>query len=164
MDQALANALKRRLELEKELNKLNQFIHMYHELAGTKGEDGDTPHLFEIQPGMLVESPAGAGFQGVVRSGGWIKPRGRPADFAQIMATVLKDVGYPLQRGQLVEEIEKRGHSIPSSDKPRYLGTILWRNGQTFESIDGRGYWLKGVRVPEPELEELERNFGTPDP
>jgi hypothetical protein len=157
MDQALANALKRRHELEKELKKLDQFIHMYHELAGTNREESDTEALYHQLPADL-----GDGFQKAVT--GWIRPRGRPADFAQIMETVLKDVGHPLQRGQLVEEIEKRGHSIPSTDKPRYLGTILWRNSQRFESIDGRGYWLKGVRVPEPELDELERNFGTPDP
>ena len=77
-----------------------------------------------------------------------IRPRGRPADFARIMETILKDVRRPLQRGEFVEEVEKRGHMIPSEDKPRYLGTILWRRDDLFESVDGRGYWLKGITVP----------------
>jgi hypothetical protein len=140
MDQALANALKRRKELEDELRRLNQFIHMYHELAGTSG-------IGEI---MDAEIPAGnvVAEEGGNRLSGLIRPRGRPADFAQIIETVLKEVGRPLQRGQLVEEVEKRGHMIPSADKPRYLGTIIWRNNETFASIEGRGYWLVGVPVP----------------
>jgi hypothetical protein len=76
------------------------------------------------------------------------------------METILKDGGKPLQRGEFVEEIEKRGHMIPSEDKPRYLGTILWRREDLFESIEGRGYWLKDVPVPP----EHDLNLGLMDP
>jgi hypothetical protein len=51
---------------------------------------------------------------------------------------------------------------IPSDDKPRYLGTILWRNSDTFESVDG-GYWLKGVPLPKEES-EFERLIRAADP
>lgn len=140
MDQTLANALKRRDELLKELQRLQQFIEMYYELSGTNQEEPDMPKR------------AGNAFV-ISAETGIIRARGRPADFARIMETILKDAGKPLHRGQLVEEVEKRGHSIPSDDKPRYLGTILWRNGDMFESVEGRGYWLKGVPLPdEPEL------------
>jgi hypothetical protein len=202
MDQALANALKRRKELELELNKLNQFIHMYHELAGTRQAAGvvNHNHIFPHSGGgggarvvgdggiisnhthsitgtnvatggfgsnvMTSENSGlfGSGLLTTGFGGSQLKPRGRPADFARIMEDILKDVGYPLQRGMFVEEVEKRGHMIPSEDKGRYLGTILWRHSDVFESVEGRGYWLKGVRVPDPDLEELERNMGTPDP
>lgn len=143
MDPALANALKRRNELKKELEKLDQFINMYHELAGTNREELDM-QPYEISATEAMRDAAGM-----------IRPRGRPGDFARIMETVLKDFGHPLQRGQLVDEVEKRGHLIPSEDKPRYLGTILWRNNEMFESIEGRGYWLKGVLVPPVQVGEL---------
>jgi len=77
-----------------------------------------------------------------------IRPRGRPADFAEIMEVILKEIGRPLHRGELVEEVERRGHMIPSRDKPRYLGTILWRREDKFVSVENRGYWLKWVALP----------------
>ena len=143
MDPAIAKALKKRQELEKELQKLDQFLEMYYELAGTNREEPDTSPPRTDLMSRLTEAS------------GMIRPRGRPADFARIMEAILKDVGHPMQRGPLVVEIEKRGHSIPSDDKPRYVGTILWRNSDTFESVDGRGYWLKGVPVPPTHLDEL---------
>jgi hypothetical protein len=142
MDPVLAKALNKRIELENELARLDQFIAMYQELAGTNHETVDAE---ENSEGLTV---AEAAINGMNDSGGSIRPRGRPADFANIMETVLKDTGHPMQRGQLVEEVEKRGHVIPSEDKPRYLGTILWRREDKFVSIEGRGYWLKNVSVP----------------
>jgi len=40
-------------------------------------------------------------------------------------------------------EVEKRGIEIPSTDKQRYLGTILWRHRDRFVNIEGKGYWLR---------------------
>lgn len=138
MDQVLSKALKRRLELENELAKLDQFIDMYRELEGTNREAVDTGG----------NSPAVNMVAAALRGDQMIRPRGRPADFANIMETILKDEGRPMQRGDFVIEVEKRGHLIPSEDKPRYLGTILWRREDKFQSVEGRGYWLKDVPVP----------------
>lgn len=147
MDQVLEKAVRRRLELENELVKLDEFIRMYRELQGTSREPVDTGGNFGPSP------PTRAAAETSIESSGVIRPRGRPADFANIMETILKDEGHPMQRGEFVEEVEKRGHLIPSEDKPRYLGTILWRREDKFQSVEGRGYWLKDVPLPdEPEL------------
>ena len=146
-DQVLINALKRRHELQLEVQRLSQFIDMYNELNGTKREavdiGGNSPKSGHLDTALAAIS----------ESAGMIRPRGRPADFARVMETILKDVNRPLQRGEFVTEMEKRGHMIPSDDKPRYLGTILWRNSDTFESV-GQGYWLKGVPIPEGQIDK----------
>jgi hypothetical protein len=135
MDSALSNALKRKKELEEELEKVNQFIDMYPRFAGTESESPDSSsHM----PRKRIER---------VRLRRRI--RTRPGEFVRIIEAILKDVRRPLPRGQLVAEIEKREHAIPTAgDKAQYLATILWRNKGHFENIEGRGYWLKGHPVP----------------
>ena len=153
IENALTKALKKREELEREIRKLDQFIHMYHELAGTPpGTNRET-----VDTGENIARPeeTRGTLHQLTDQAGMIRPRGRPADFVRIMEGVLKDVGHPLQRARLVEEVEKRGHSIPSDDKPRYLGTILWRNEETFLNIESRGYWLKALPIPSVSVNEL---------
>ena len=54
-----------------------------------------------------------------------------------------------MTRGQINDALEKRGVIVPGKDRSRYVGTIMWRNRDTFESVEGRGYWLKGEPVPD---------------
>lgn len=77
------------------------------------------------------------------------RKRGGPSEFAMIMEEVLKDAGRPLNRFELVDEIERCGFPITSIDKPRYIGTIAWRQRKTFIHIVGHGYWLKHTPLPE---------------
>ena len=60
-----------------------------------------------------------------------------------------------MQRGELVDAVEKAGMPIISDDKPRYLGTILWRNGDRFVNR-ADGYWLKHEPIPTEELKARE--------
>jgi len=140
MDSALANALKRKEELERELERVNQFIQLYGEFSKeSKADDG---------VGMRQTHTSNANLHGRAETlRHKMKVRGRPDDFADIMEAILRERKRPMPRGILVSEIERRGHVIPSRDKARYLGTILWRQSDRFESVDG-GYWLKGVPVP----------------
>ncbi|SDJ72893.1 hypothetical protein SAMN05216338_106242 [Bradyrhizobium sp. Rc2d] len=143
MDQVLAKALKRRLELENELAKLDQFIEMYRDLEGTNREAVDTGGNSQSQD--RPSEVARVGSESAIP----IRPRGRPADFVRIMEGVLKDAGRPLNRAAMVAEIEVRGINIPSQDKPRYVGTILWRARHKFVHIAEYGYWLKYTALPE---------------
>jgi hypothetical protein len=63
--------------------------------------------------------------------------------FADIAEQVLIKHGAPMNRYRLVEAIEREGHPIPSSDKARYVGTILWRHKDRFVNLPDFGYWLK---------------------
>lgn len=142
MADALTNALKRKEELERELAEIEQFLRLHDRFARTNREDAE-PDLPNVQ---ILGRPLRP-YRSVL-----IKQRGRPADFAGIMERILNDVGRPLNRSELVDEIERRGVEIPSTDKQRYVGTILWRHDKTFRNIEGRGYWF--VDRPPP-LEDL---------
>lgn len=120
---ALANALRRRAEIQKELEEIDLFVKLHERFAGTNPE-----HVSQI-----VQESDGIG----------TRVRGRPADFADYMETVLRGADMPLSRAALVTEVEKRGIEIPSTDKQRYLGTILWRHRDRFVNIEGKGYWLR---------------------
>lgn len=132
MSDALNNALKRKEELLKELAVIEQFLALHAQFAARTNQE-------ETKPSPQVVHRESATFP--------LKQRGRPADFAAIMERILLDVGRPLNRSEMVEEIENRGVGIPSEDKPRYVGTILWRYSEKFDHADD-GYWLKGRDRP----------------
>jgi hypothetical protein len=121
------------MELRRELAEIDQFLALYRRYSGTDREDHGTHNNSNAVENS--ESPA--------IEGGPRKQRGRPADFGRIMEGVLKDIRRPLQRGEFVVEVEDRGYTIPSEDKARYLGTILWRQRDRFVNIPDVGYWLK---------------------
>ena len=54
-----------------------------------------------------------------------------------------------MMRGELADAIEAGGVKMPSKDKPRYLGTVLWRERERFVNLEGHGYWLVGLDGPE---------------
>ena len=142
MDQALRNALKRKKELENELAEIGRFIELHQRFSGTKREKT------ELSP-MNIADESNHG----LRSHADIKPenmlairhrRGQPDDFANMMARIIGDLERPLTRTELVAALEERRVTIPSSDKERYLGTILWRHRDRFKNFPRVGYWLAG--------------------
>ena len=76
------------------------------------------------------------------------KKRGLPAEIADRIVEIIRDVGRPMSRGEIVLEFERRGVGIPYDDKARYIGTVAWRNQDVIENIKGQGYWLRGVAQP----------------
>jgi hypothetical protein len=149
MASALQNALKRRKELERELAEINRFIHL-HDLLSRPRQP--TP-LRDATP-VIRESTgvsAGVGF-----AAGVGKSRGRPAEFAEVMALIIGETGRPMSRTELVDAVEKRGIEVPSEDKARYLGTILWRNRERFVNVPGSGYILEDMMHPD-DIEEQRR-------
>ena len=140
MDTAVANALKEKKELEKRLAQVDQFLRLYDQFAGTKEGDADThkkPAKTTVEPTQhRARARSASG-----RSAG-------PKAIIEAAAGVLKDFLRPLSRGNLAHELKKRGVKLHGKDKEsqaRYVGTILWRNQDRFENIEGEGYWLKGV-------------------
>jgi hypothetical protein len=139
MDQALANALKRQRDLKLELAKVEQFISMYEELSGTKVQRDEMLSTSSVE---VVPSPE-------PQRSFMPKQRNVPRRIVRAAKKALETAGHPLTRGELVERVEEMGYEIHSEDKPRYIGTLMWRNEEMFENIEGRGYWLKGVPLPQ---------------
>ncbi len=129
MDDALSKALKRRDELREELARVEQFIALHNELFGASPDAN-------VQVADRTNRDKSA------------KPsrkRGNPSAVADMAEKVIRSLGRPVQRGELVELIEAEGCQIESDDKPRYIGTILWRNADRFVNIEGQGYVMKGM-------------------
>ena len=156
MDMAYENALKRKKELEAELSEIKLFLALYERFSGTElargdpapGPAGDAALLHDRQ----VSNAAIQSHWPVVEFG---RQRGNPDIVAAMAEAVLKESGRPMTRGELATEIEKRGTELPTGDKGKYVGTILWRKADRFENIEGRGYWLKGVEISPDPISEL---------
>lgn len=59
----------------------------------------------------------------------------------------INDAGRSLTRYELVDAVERQGLKIGGTDKPRNMGTILWRSGHFINS--GGGYWPKEATHPD---------------
>jgi hypothetical protein len=77
----------------------------------------------------------------------WDTDESGRTEIAQMIERVIRKVGEPMTRGQLVEALERRDVDFPAADKARYIGTIIWRHKAVFVNIEGKGYWLRGQRL-----------------
>lgn len=128
MDDALSKALNEKAELEARLKKLNMYIEIHGELFGKSGDSANVENnknkaRRRVRPGM----------------GDMVK---------RAAVDVIRAVGRPMQRGELTDQIAQHV-TIVSADPANYVSTVLYRNPDTFEKIEGRGYWLKGHPLPD---------------
>lgn len=136
MDDIIQKALKRREELQSELAELDQFIDTYKRLTA-------------MPTAASAPVATAAAYKAVVDNRiGMLAPlfarrRGAPQNFADICERIINEAGMPMTRTRLVEAIERQGLVIPSTDKPRYIGTILWRHRDRFVNLTDHGYWLR---------------------
>jgi hypothetical protein len=151
MDQAVIKALKEKKELQRRLAVVDQFLRLYEQFS-----EPDQAPVEDRQPVDKTETVT----RTVQRepTHGYFVQHG-PKAVVTVSRGILQDFGVPLTRGELATELEIRRVRLPGKDKEsraRYVGTILWRNPDRFENIEGRGYWLKGVLIPETEDEKKE--------
>ena len=153
MDDALSKALKLKQQLQDELVKVEQFIALHKDIFGEgfgqRELPLDTPKApnesHQVNSAPLLKAPRKK------------KPKRLKTDrLVRVAERILREVGRPLTRGEMVKELEKRGVRLKSSDNPRYVGTIMWRNREKFVNA-GDGYWLRGetYTVKDPHTGEL---------
>lgn len=131
--------LKERAILLDRLKKIDEFIVAYEGYTGTKIDQND---LF-----VSNDDLADQGYpQNTVRKK-W-KRKVAPALIAKLSERVIREHGEPMRRGEIVEAVEALGFEIHSTDKNRYVGTILWRNIDIFDNIEGYGYWVRKLGPP----------------
>lgn len=119
---------KRRDKLLEELELITQYLKLHAK-------------LFPDEP---VESAKnGAGTFELVLTPPDRKKGNDPAALARRLQLILQQSPAPLKRGELLKRLEDSGMLIVSKSKAKYLGTLLWRNSDTFVNIEGKGYWTK---------------------
>ncbi|RWN17325.1 MAG: hypothetical protein EOR94_20780 [Mesorhizobium sp.] len=143
MDRAYANALKRKQEIEAELAKIDSFLEMYRQFSGPEQE--------QTEP--AVNDSSGTGNEETMNPRS--SRRLRPPEIADLAERVIRGAGHPLTRAEIVSRLESAGIELHSEDKPRYLGTILWREKARFVNVSGQGYIMADMVTPEQELEAL---------
>ena len=153
MDSVYNKALKKKRELEKALEEVNSFLRMYEQLSETKEE--------QTVSGFANSEPVDK----KSNQEGNRRRQLKPAEIADIAERVIRENGRPMQRGELVAALEARDVDLPSQDKPRYVGTILWREADRFVNLTGRGYVMKDMADETDVLmDELGRIVGGEDP
>ena len=140
MNDAIRNALIQIKRSEAAIAKAERFITDYEEFSGEKtdrdaflsgGNEKSNPHNPQERMANLVTRA------------------NNPKRIVDVAEKVIRDAGRPIQRGDLVAAIEATGLEIFSEDKPRYIGTLLWRNKDRFENIEGEGYVLTSMKPSE---------------
>lgn len=138
-DNAYQQALRRRGEILAELQKL-------------QGELRDVDEFVSLYGRLFPDSSAPVTASGDEFVVGRPLKRQRnilpPARLAEICREIIIAQGRPMTRSELLVAIEARGIPLAGNDPSKNLGTILWRRGDLFENLPGRGYWVKGVELP----------------
>lgn len=125
----LANAMKRREELRRESEALDNLIEAYRKLSVLQRE----PEREQLD----LWSRAGS-------------KRAKTAYIVEIMTEIRRLVvgeGRPMTRSELLRQLENKGYVIDGGDRSKVLGTNIWRSGH-FTHLDGRGYWPKDIPIP----------------
>lgn len=150
MSSPLENAKKKLAQLKAEVARVERFINDFHEFASGTDTDRVEPLSLQNDEGKVSEKSV-APVDSVDKSR---RGKGtRPDAIAKMLENVIRDVGRPMIRSELVEALERRDVELAAADKPRYIGTIIWRHKGIFKHIEGRGYWLRSE--PDPELPRL---------
>ncbi|MDF2119733.1 hypothetical protein PY365_29655 [Roseiarcaceae bacterium H3SJ34-1] len=145
MPTPIENARKRLAEIRAEAAEIERFIEFYKRFE-------DEPDANQVE---AAATPTGGNLSTETVVQVVDKSRRRsdrtgptPSEIAQVMERVIRDVGRPMTRGEIVEALERRDIEIQAQDKYRYVGTLAWRHKSIFINVEGRGYWLRSERMP----------------
>ena len=136
-DSALDNAIKERKELQEQirlalerLGEIEKFLQMHRQFA--------------MNDGSRTESPAGETFG---RAGTGLSQ----AVFEMYVTKVLREMGRPLQSGEIVEEFQKRDHPVGGHNPVKQAWNRLWeaKVRNVLVHLPPYGYWLANEPIPE---------------
>jgi len=135
-EQAYQNARKRLEQLEKEADRLREFIAMCERYA----EVSPQQEITEVTTAKVDNSiPAIPRGERVETGPG--RPTATPDVIREIAREETRKRGKPMARGALVTAIENRGYAIRGKDKSTQVGTVMWRAKGDFVNFSGVGYW-----------------------
>ena len=76
-----------------------------------------------------------------------LKRRDELRQESEALERLIETYGRPLTRSELLRRLEGEGYVVDGKDKPKVLGTNLWRSGQ-FRHVGKLGYWPKSTPMP----------------
>lgn len=148
MDRVYEAAVAKRDELQRELQLLNDFIHMYRRTREVLG-------LNEVQVTRTQQERESdeAGAAVVANDGaakGRITDNPKPQIVVDEAMRIILEAGRPMTRGELHRALSERGLVVRGANASKTLGTTLWRARERLTHLEGLGYWPKGVEYPAP--------------
>lgn len=125
MDAAFRNALAKRDQLKRELERIEAFLNMYHEFAGDElvARNADAPPNDQAQKPKMQRASSSA-----------------MLDAAEF---VLGSEGKPMDRHSLLKAVNEQGISVGGAKPDATLASALWRDKERFINLKGHGYWLR---------------------
>jgi hypothetical protein len=142
MPTPIEKARKRLAEVLAEAEEIRRFIDLYERFSDDSGSGLLQRPVINSQETYPQELKAvDSGDNSPRRSGP------TPRELTSMMERIIREVGRPMTRGEIVEALARRDVEILAKDKQRYIGTLAWRNKGTFVNIDGLGYWLRNVML-----------------
>lgn len=148
----LDTAVNRMAQLRAELAELETFVRVYYRLfpeekLAAKLANGSlrlsSPYPVDNPVDKPVENVDSDKVRSVIPSGR--KRRRKTTDpLVDFMELTIRSIQRPLPRSEIVAMIDLDGRfNLPEADKPRYVGTLLWRNNDRFRNLPGHGYWVR---------------------
>ena len=155
-DQALENALNRRgyalkwladakeaalkaqadvSSARAELDKIDAFIALWHEYAGSAAPLESEPAAPRFEPALSIPLTE-------PRRGKRVKGNPKKEDVALVAREIIEARGVPVPRSDLFAAVQERGLIINGADPEMVFGTMLWRLPLQVVRLPEHGYWL----------------------
>jgi len=130
--------------LSVELNNLNEFIRMWHDMAGI--------------PAPLHVAPLEIQLDSERRK----RPKNpNKTDIARTCVEYIRKAGRPLSRKELFDQLKMDGIIVRGKNEEMVLSTMLWREKEIIQRLRSGGYWPAGEVLPAAEaLRERELEMG----
>lgn len=136
--------LDQHTKIKEELEEIDQFIHMWHQMAGT-------------QPPAKTEQRGGSA---PAEGGKRIRPKNPPREIvADTCVEYIRLAGRPMMRSELLEKLTEDGIIIRGKDPAMVLSTMLWRSKGVIVRVAKGGYWLPDEPMPSTDTPARERLF-----
>ncbi len=133
---AVRNAKKKERELLQALEDVRKFLSLYEEFSGFPKENTKESPSESGSISSLSAKPV-ENFQAAT-----------PSQIAAAAKQLILNAGKPLTRSELAFALTRAGVILNATDESKYVGTIMWRHKNSFEQIEGEGYWPIGEPRP----------------
>jgi hypothetical protein len=121
LQESIGKTRKKLAGWEREHAELEAFVSLYHKLAG-------------VAPLTGLETPPPADPN--------VGQNPKREDVGKFATELIARLGRPVQRRELLQQLDYAGLHIHGVDPMKVLSTMMWRMKDRFVLLKGFGYWL----------------------